>query len=209
MTFIIPRSPWTPEFPDIIIHSDLRTRNSHPSYAAAKAGDPQAAKNIVEDLLSQSAIAQLKILIAGRSPILLAVTAEEVSGFNAIPDGMAQSLAASLGLTAAAGAVVQVNKVAHTRANDWHRLVTPAVFAGSIVTGADYLLVDDHVGFGGTLANLRVCRTARRARHRYDDTDRNARCPPHRDSQRDVGCATIETWRRIRTILESSVRTRH
>lgn len=26
---------------------------------------------------------------------------------------------------------------------------------GDIVAGADYLLVDDHVGFGGTLANLR------------------------------------------------------
>jgi hypothetical protein len=37
----------------------------------------------------------------------------------------------------------------------WHRLVTPATFIGGVVAGADYLLVDDHVGFGGTLANLR------------------------------------------------------
>jgi len=33
--------------------------------------------------------------------------------------------------------------------------VTPATFAGTVTPGADYLLVDDHVGFGGTLANLR------------------------------------------------------
>jgi len=45
--------------------------------------------------------------------------------------------------------------VAHTKAGGWHRLVTPATFTGSVAAGADYLLVDDHVGFGGTLANLR------------------------------------------------------
>jgi len=44
---------------------------------------------------------------------------------------------------------------AHTRAGGWHRLVTPATFSGTVRAGADYLLVDHHVGFGGTLANLR------------------------------------------------------
>jgi hypothetical protein len=154
MNIIIPRSPWPPDFPDVVVHSDLRVRNSHPSYAAAKSGDARAAVNLVADLLSRSAIEKLKILIAGRRPMLLAVAAEEVGGFNAIPDAMAQELATSLGLSAVVGAVLQINKVAHTRANGWHRLVTPATFAGSVVAGADYLLIDDHVGFGGTLATF-------------------------------------------------------
>jgi len=51
--------------------------------------------------------------------------------------------------------VIQANKVGHTSADGWHRLVTPAVFQGDVAEGADYLLVDDHVGFGGRLANLR------------------------------------------------------
>lgn len=33
--------------------------------------------------------------------------------------------------------------------------MTPALFDGPVEAGADYVLVDDHVGIGGTLANLR------------------------------------------------------
>jgi hypothetical protein len=68
---------------------------------------------------------------------------------------MAQALASRLGLWAVAGRVVQSTKVGHTKASGWHRLVTPPLLAGDVAAGADYLLVDDHVGFGGTLANLR------------------------------------------------------
>jgi hypothetical protein len=109
----------------------------------------------VEELLSAEAVNRLCHFLAGRQPILLAVTADGAAGFNAIPDAMAHALAAHLGLTVAAGTIIQANKVGHTRADGWHRLVTPAVFTGDVVAGADYLLCDDHVGFGGTLANLR------------------------------------------------------
>lgn len=60
-----------------------------------------------------------------------------------------------MGLAVESGVIVQTNRVAHTRADGWHRLVTPATFEGSVSVGRPYLLVDDHVGFGGTLANLR------------------------------------------------------
>jgi hypothetical protein len=83
------------------------------------------------------------------------VTAIEVTGFNAIPDAMMQEIGERLRLPPLPGTIVQSNKVAHTRADGWHRLVTPAMFTGPVVHGADYLLVDDHVGFGGTLGNLR------------------------------------------------------
>jgi hypothetical protein len=83
------------------------------------------------------------------------VTAIEVAGFNAIPDAMTQEIGERLKLPPLSGTIVQSNKVAHTRADGWHRLVTPATFTGTVVPDADYLLVDDHVGFGGTLANLR------------------------------------------------------
>lgn len=54
-----------------------------------------------------------------------------------------------------AGEIVQTNKVGHTRAPAFQRLVTPATFEGQVQPGANYVLVDDHVGLGGTLANLR------------------------------------------------------
>ena len=68
---------------------------------------------------------------------------------------MAQAVAGKLNLPMAAYDIQQSNYVGHTKANGWHRLATPATFAGSIEQGKDYLLIDDHVGFGGTLANLR------------------------------------------------------
>jgi hypothetical protein len=55
----------------------------------------------------------------------------------------------------AAGVIVQSTKVGHTKADGWHRLVTPAELAGEVVTGAGYLFGDDNVGFDGTLANPR------------------------------------------------------
>ena len=155
MSVFIPRSPWPPEFPDVVIHSELRARNTHPSYAAAKSGDADAANKLVRDLLSVESTEQLAQMLSGRKPILLGVTADEVGGFNAIPDAMAEILAECLDAVVAAGTIIQANKVGHTRADGWHRLVTPAVFNGDVVAGADYVLVDDHVGFGGTLANLR------------------------------------------------------
>jgi hypothetical protein len=155
MPGFFPRSPWPLSFPDVIIHGDLRARNTHPSYTSAKSGDADAARVLVETLLSQEETERLAHLLGGRQPILLPITADEVAGFNAIPDAMAQSLALRLGLSVAAGKINQANKVGHTKADGWHRLVTPAVFNGDVIAGAEYILVDDHVGFGGTLANLR------------------------------------------------------
>jgi len=142
-------------FPDVVVHSALRARNTHPSYAPAKSGDAFAAHALVEALLSREETERLAHLLAGRQPILLPITADEVAGFNAIPDAMAQVLALRLGLNGGAGQINQANKVGHTKADGWHRLVTPAAFSGDVIAGADYVLVDDHVGFGGTLANLR------------------------------------------------------
>jgi len=54
-----------------------------------------------------------------------------------------------------AGEILQNNKVGHTRAPAFNRFVTPACFEGLVRENANYVLVDDHVGLGGTLANLR------------------------------------------------------
>lgn len=64
---------------------------------------------------------------------------------------MAQRVARNLGLPMADYDLRQSNYVGHTGANGWRRLATPATFTGSVEKGKDYLLIDDHVGFGGTL----------------------------------------------------------
>ncbi|MFH1602551.1 MAG: phosphoribosyltransferase [Pseudomonadota bacterium] len=50
---------------------------------------------------------------------------------------------------------MQANTVGHTGASGWARLARPAVFDGEVASGRNYVLVDDFVGQGGTLANLR------------------------------------------------------
>lgn len=149
------RLPWPPDFPDVVIHTDVQTRDSHAHYHAAKAGDADAALSLAIDLIHVDGIAELRRLIGGRPAALLPVIADETTGFNAIPDAMAQVLARDLHMEVIAGEIVQTNKVGHTRAPAFQRLVTPAAFDGTVQRGLNYVLVDDHVGLGGTLANLR------------------------------------------------------
>jgi hypothetical protein len=49
---------------------------------------------------------------------------------------------------------VQSNTVGHTGASGFQRLANQALFEGQVEPARDYLLVDDFIGQGGTLANL-------------------------------------------------------
>lgn len=132
-----------------------KARNQHPAYAAGKSGDVTAAYAFVADVVKEESFRRVAALIGRRKPLLAPVAAIEREGFNAIPDAMAQMLARNLGLPMADYDLRQSNYVGHTGANGWFRLATPATFTGTVEGGKDYLLIDDHVGFGGTLANLR------------------------------------------------------
>jgi hypothetical protein len=149
------RTPWPADFPDVVIHAPLAERDIHPSYSAAKAGSMDAARHLVEDLLSEESVRALESLVGVTPVLLVGISAIETLGFNAIPDAMANELNIRLNWPIEAGELRQCNKVGHTRASSWHRFVTQAEFTGEVMAGANYVLVDDHVGFGGTLANLR------------------------------------------------------
>ena len=149
------RTPWPETFPDVVVHTDVRSRDAYVDYHAAKAGDADAALVLAIGLISDPAVAALRRLVGDRPVLLLPVVAEEAAGFNAIPDAMAQVLSRDLNLPVVTGEIVQINKVGHTRAKTFQRIVTPALFDGPVEADANYVLVDDHVGIGGTLANLR------------------------------------------------------
>ena len=78
----------------------------------------------------------------------------EGEGVNAIPEAFAEMLSAELNLQVESG-IVQINTVGHTGANGFVRLARQPIFEGNVTEGQDYLLVDDFVGMGGTLANLK------------------------------------------------------
>jgi len=147
------RTPWR-GFPDVLIHASESTVKRHPSYPAAKSGDAEAAQALVRDTINDEQVESLRRLLVGRAPILVSVHAYESEGVNAIPEAFADELARRLGVETDAG-IVQINVVTHTGADGYGRLARQPVFDGVVVAGAEYVLVDDFVGQGGTLANLR------------------------------------------------------
>ena len=100
------------------------------------------------------ALAQMMARRALERPTLVSAHAYEDKGVNAIPEAFADVLGRQLGWPMD-GDILQVNVVSHTGADGWSRLARPAAFDGTVVPGASYVLVDDFVGMGGTLANLK------------------------------------------------------
>ncbi|WP_338114230.1 phosphoribosyltransferase [Thiorhodococcus mannitoliphagus] len=138
----------------MVIHSPEIAVKRHPDYRAAKSGDAQAAFSLVKTTIAEPAVLRIRELAHGREVILASAHAVERDGVNAIPEALADELGARLGLPVD-DSLVQVNIVGHTGANGFARLARPAAFDGQVISGAAYLLVDDFVGQGGTLANLK------------------------------------------------------
>lgn len=149
----VKRYPWH-HFPPLIIHSDESAVKKHPSYAEAKAGDPTSAFALVHNFVSAPALAQLSQRYSTHKPVLVSAHAVESSGVNAIPQSMAEYLGKTLHWPVESS-IVQTNVVGHTGADGFSRLARQAEFDGSVSKNACYVLVDDFIGQGGTLANLR------------------------------------------------------
>ena len=148
-----PRTLWD-NFPDVLIHASESAVKQHSAYRAAKAGDGAAATALVNDTMSEQQNMQLVNLLRGHAPTLVSAHAYEREGVNAIPENFAVEISKALGWPHDLG-VTQVNVVAHTGADGFSRLARQAEFAGKVQLGCEYVLVDDFVGMGGTLANLK------------------------------------------------------
>lgn len=147
------RVPWN-GFPAVVIATDESTVKRHAEYEGAKTGDVPAAKRLAAQLTSHLALDAMRELIGDRQPALLPVHALENQGYNRIPAAFSELLAEKLGLDVEIG-IVQANVVNHTGATGWERMVRPPLFDGAVAPGKDYVMVDDFVAQGSTLANLR------------------------------------------------------
>ncbi|MGL6388627.1 hypothetical protein ACSZND_02985 [Aeromonas hydrophila] len=152
--FSAERSPWGKDFPEVILHGRLADATGHPDYAAAKGGDDAAARRLVSDVLSPDAIRQLKKVIGNREAIALGVHAEEAVSRNAIPQAMADVLGKVLGIEVSVD-IVQAAKVGRTAQDGFGRLANQPSFDGAVRTDKPYLIMDDTLTQGGTLANLK------------------------------------------------------
>ena len=152
-----PRVPWR-DFPDaVILVPEPRTRQ-HSDYAGAKSGDAVAAGRLVAALVEESGLAAIRMILARATgdspPVLVSAHAYERDGFNAIPGALARLIGKRIGLPYDSN-VVQSNIVGHTGADGYGRLARQAAFEGKVERQREYVMVDDFIGQGGTLANLR------------------------------------------------------
>lgn len=123
----------------------------HTAYRLAKAGEQNAALELVIDL----AITWLYGERARFDPGLLFVAphAQEATGDNAIPQTLA-SVCAAVYRGKIDTEIVQADRVYHTGADPMERLAARAQFQGRVIPGGQYVLVDDVTNLGGTLAEL-------------------------------------------------------
>ena len=147
------RAPWG-NFPRVIRNDNLGALQGEPEYQAAKAGDALAALTMVERVLKPEILDELRAVIGDDRPALVPVLAVEEAGNNKIPLAMAEVLGDRLGLDVELG-ILQVEKVVRTGAGSDHRLAFNPTFDGPVEPGKKYLIVDDTVTMGGTLASLR------------------------------------------------------
>lgn len=150
------RRGWDESFPDAVLGHKLNVVKAHPDYAAAKRGNTPAALRLAQDVVSSDYVQAIKdALPQGAKPVVVPVLAMEATGNNRIPQAAAHVLANKLGLKVDDG-IVQASKVSRGGADGASRLGRQPKFAGAVTPGQEYLLVDDTLTQGGTLAQLKT-----------------------------------------------------
>lgn len=146
------RAPWD-EFPPVIRNGDLKDLSSQEEYIAAKSGDVYSAMVMVKRLLKPSTVMTIKRQIGETRPKVLPVIAQEALGMNTIPLATANLIAEALGLEVERD-VFQSNSPKRTNKGADHRLAFLPQFEGPIEQGRHYILIDDTLAMGGTIAAL-------------------------------------------------------
>lgn len=150
------RTPWG-DFPAIrVLYPTGTLKNTDEKlYLAAKSGDVSAAFNLLfNHVLQQNDIWKIGADFHEYTPILVPVLAEEHLGRNRLPATFAEILSGYLGFEVT-NEIVQTVKANHTNANAYERIVRQAMFDGYVEPNRNYIILDDTVSMGGTLAALR------------------------------------------------------
>ncbi len=150
------RAEWN-DFPDLLILKDEPLVKQNLLYAAAKAGDAIAAGTMVEAMLTPADRSRIQQFIRENTEdenLRLAAVHAYEKNLNAIPAALMRVIGEYFEIASAEN-LRQSNIVSHTGAGGFGRLARQALFVGEVEKGANYILIDDFVGQGGTIANLR------------------------------------------------------
>ena len=148
------RADWG-DFPPAIANGFISSLSSLEGYKEAKAGDTYSALNLVLRLMKDETIKAVKEKFKPTiDTLIVPIHAEEATGRNKIPLAIAEVLAHRIGCSVYKE-IVQTNRVRRTGSNANHRLAFPPTFNGKVEAGKNYIIVDDTLTQGGTLASLR------------------------------------------------------
>lgn len=158
------RVPWEDHFPDVFVNCPWSgTRHGvgclskHVLYPAAKGErDIGAAIDILDDLASEDTVASLRNIAIQRgvTPKIIAPAAQAGDSNNALAVGYAQWLGHELDWPVETE-VFQSKAFSRDKLGPWVRISNRSSFYGQIDKGRAYVIVDDVMTLGGTLADLR------------------------------------------------------
>lgn len=147
------RAPWK-DFPPVIRNGDLKELEKEPEYQEAKKGDRAAALALADRLVKPETVEAIRNLVGDRPAKIVPVLAKEEAGNNKIPLATAEVLGDRLGLEVEYN-IVQAEKVGRTGKGADHRLAMNPTFDGKVEKDKPYIVVDDTLSMGGTIASLR------------------------------------------------------
>lgn len=154
LNLIETRVPWG-EFPPVFIISPLGTAKSHSEYVKAKQqNDNNASLRLVRDIIKDEDILKLKNHIGCQHPIIVPVQAIEEFGVNKIPAACAYHISTKLNCNPCSD-IVQINMPKRTDKGAYYRLSQYPFFDGNVINNQSYIIVDDTLTMGGTMASLR------------------------------------------------------
>lgn len=123
-------------------------------YDAKKRGDIGAGRRIVDGFLTSDVLADIHTLTRDKNPLIVAPSVTSKGQHNVLPISLAHHIATHLGLTVNKQ-IFQKKREHRTGQDGIDRLYNQPGFYGNVQRGQNYLLVDDVVTLGGTLAGLR------------------------------------------------------
>lgn len=158
------RVPWPNDFPDVFVNAmwaskekDVASLKSHPLYQPAKGErDMRSALSLIDDIITKETVENLASL-ATRSkvaPKLIAPAAQLGDSNNALATGYAYWLGKELDWEVEER-VFQAKAFSKDKSNAWTRIANTSAFYGEIDKTTPYVIVDDVITLGGTLADLR------------------------------------------------------
>jgi Large polyvalent protein-associated domain 3/Methyltransferase small domain len=136
-----------------IVGNTLGAASKHPDYAAAKAGDSQAAIRVAGSLVNEDFVQSLSDFLGDRKPVLVPVLSIEATGRNKIPVAAAHAIRSVTGLNVTTD-IVQSSSSKRTSLDGLDRIFASPRFEGGVTPGQQYLLLDDTLTQGATFAAL-------------------------------------------------------